>query len=164
MVIERWPTVAGVMLLLCVGSPALADPPSAAGTWQQIDDKTGGVGALVAIREEGGAWNGYIIKIFPDPGDPPNPICDNCKGAQRGRPVLGMRLIEGLHRNGAVYDGGTITDPSSGTAYNVSLTVSPDGNRLDVHGYVGVALLGRTQVWTRLGPARRGARTRAPRT
>ena len=114
MVAERLRIIALSMLIIA-GSvhAALGEPGSAAGTWQQIDDKTGGVGALIAIREEGGVWNGYI------------------------------------------------TDPSNGTDYNVTLTVSADGNQLDVHGFVGVALLGRSQVWTRLGQTKR--RTRSPR-
>lgn len=159
---ERWRGMAAAIVLLCTGgAAAVAEPLSAAGTWQQIDEKTGSVGALVVIRDEGGRWNGYITKIYPDPDDPPNPVCENCKGSLRGRPILGLRLIQGLHRNGAVYEGGTIVDPRSGTEYNVALTVSPDGSRLNVHGYVGVALLGRTQVWTRLAGTKRGGRGRS---
>lgn len=121
MAARHWRILAAGMLLLAGRCPAAFAEPlsaagtSAAGTWQQIDDKTGGVGALIVIREEGGRWNGYITKIYPDPGDPPNPVCSNCRGSLKDRPVLGMQLMRGLHRNGAVYDGGTIVDPTDGT-------------------------------------------------
>lgn len=143
-------------VLLGGAAPALAEP-TAAGTWNQVDDKTGGVGALVSIRQEGASWSGYIVKIFPDPSDPPNPVCSACKGALKGKPVVGLKLMHDLTRNGNTYSGGTIVDPQDGTEYNVTLTLSPDGGRLTVRGYVGIEALGRSQVWTRAARGKRGA-------
>ena len=40
-------------------------------------------------------------------------------------------------------------DPKTGKTYKVKLTLSNAGQKLDVHGYIGFALLGRSQVWER---------------
>jgi uncharacterized protein (DUF2147 family) len=55
-------------------------------------------------------------------------------------------------RSGAplAYRGGSILDPNTGNIYQARLTVSPDGNSVTVRGFLGLALLGRTQVWRRV--------------
>ncbi|MEO7071478.1 MAG: DUF2147 domain-containing protein, partial [Rhodanobacter sp.] len=67
----------------------------------------------------------------------------------KDKPIEGMTFMWGLTRNGNVWDGGKIVDPKSGKEYKVKLTLTNGGNSLDVHGYVGFALLGRTQTWQR---------------
>jgi len=70
----------------------------------------------------------------------------------RTRPLLGMNIIDGF-----VYDGesewneGTIYDPRNGKKYNCKMTLT-DENTLDVRGYVGLPLFGRTAIWTRTRP------------
>src|SRR5262249_3456068 len=73
-----------------------------------------------------------------------------CEGADRGKPVLGLTLIKGMHRNGTSYEGGTIMDPRDGTLYRALMQLSPDGQQLEVRGYVGISLFGRSQTWRRL--------------
>jgi len=58
----------------------------------------------------------------------------------------------GLKGAGRQYDGGRILDPENGKIYRVKLSLSEDGQRLDVRGYVGFSLLGRTQRWVRAEP------------
>ena len=59
-----------------------------------------------------------------------------------------MTILWGMHRDGDDWSGGEILDPEQGSVYRASLHVDRDG-RLDVRGYIGVSLLGRTQVWER---------------
>ena len=64
--------------------------------------------------------------------------------------MLGLTIVKGMKRNGNKYDGGTILDPRDGTVYHALMELSADGLELSVRGYLGIPLLGQTQVWTRL--------------
>ena len=63
---------------------------------------------------------------------------------------MGLTLIKGMRRNGLSYENGTVRDPRDGSVYRASMTVSPDGKKLEMRGYVGISLFGRSQVWNRL--------------
>jgi uncharacterized protein (DUF2147 family) len=127
-----------------------ASAQTVSGVWQQIDPDSGKVGALVTFAESGGIYRGTFSKLFLDPGDDPNPICHKCPGAQRGKPLLGLTFIDGMKRSGLAYEGGTILDPESGTLYSANMRLSRDGNSLTVRGYIGIPLLGQSQVWRRV--------------
>lgn len=74
---------------------------------------------------------------------------NNPDPALRGRPIIGMDLISGFSRKSeTVWDGGTIYDPRDGKTYQCKMTLQEDGT-LKVRGYVGLALFGKTVVWTR---------------
>jgi uncharacterized protein (DUF2147 family) len=71
----------------------------------------------------------------------------------RDRSVSGLQILGGLARistNAPVWKGGTIYDPGSGNTYRASLTVL-DENRLELRGYIGIPLIGRTARWFRVG-------------
>ena len=76
--------------------------------------------------------------------------CDKCEGSERGAPVLGLALIKGMQRKGLAYESGTIMDPRDGSVYRALMSLSPDGKKLEVRGYLGISLFGRSQVWNRL--------------
>jgi uncharacterized protein (DUF2147 family) len=128
---------------------AAALAQSAVGTWRQLDDKTGEVRSLVTITEDEGVVTGRITKVFPRPGEDPDPVCDKCSGDKHGQSILGMVFIEGMKQSGLEYHDGTILDPESGKVYRANMRLSPDGNTLTVRGFVGISLFGRGQTWTR---------------
>ncbi len=123
--------------------------PTAAGVWQQVGDD-GKVGALVTISEEGGVYVGRLTQLFPEPGEDPNPICTECPGEKRNRPILGLVFIEGMKQSGLDYEDGTILDPETGKVYHATMHLSPDGTRLTVRGYIGLEIFGKSQTWTRV--------------
>lgn len=140
----------GVSFISVAAIAAGAPPTTASGVWQQIDDETGVIGALITISEHNGRYEGRITKLFLKPGDPVNPICSACSGDRKDKPYLGLQIIDNLERHGLEYDGGTILNPQDGAEYSVTLALSPDGQTLTVRGYIGISLLGRSQEWKRL--------------
>lgn len=128
---------------------ATANALTAAGVWQQVDD-TGKVGAFVTVTEEGGVFVGRLSRLFLDPGDNPNPICSQCTGDKLNQPLLGLVFIEGMQQSGLEYDGGRILDPETGKVYSASMSLSPDGAKLTVRGYLGLPIFGRSQTWIRV--------------
>lgn len=137
-------------VVLAAGLPVRAADPTAVGLWEHIDENTGKPGGWFKIVEKNGIYEGTFAKIFHKPGDDPNWVCSKCEGAEKGAPVLGLALIKGMKRNGLAYESGTIMDPRDGTVYRALMNLSPDGQKLEVRGYLGFALFGKSQVWTRL--------------
>jgi uncharacterized protein (DUF2147 family) len=120
------------------------------GLWKTIDDATGKPRSHVRIEEVNGELQGAVEKIFPFPGDDPENLCDKCKGERKDKPVVGMTILWGLKNDGGVWKGGEILDPDNGKTYRCKMAVSDDGRELDVRGYIGISLIGRTQTWLRV--------------
>lgn len=93
------------------------------------------------------------IQALDEPTDEegkPKTDGNNPDPALRERPIIGMDLISGFSRKSeTVWDGGTIYDPRDGKTYQCRMTLQKDGT-LKVRGYVGLALFGKTVVWTRV--------------
>ena len=124
-------------------------PDPLPGLWEQVDEKTGKVQALVRIVERpGGRYQGFVEKLFIAPGEDPNPRCEDCTDERKNQPVLGMRIISDLKRSGTDSFGeGEILDPDSGDTYRLKITIMDGGKKLDVRGFIGISLFGRSQIW-----------------
>jgi uncharacterized protein (DUF2147 family) len=131
---------------------APAPDQTVAGFWQQVDNQ-GHVGAWFYFTEVNGLYQGRLVKMFkPPPGvqTPLVTVCTKCGGNQKDAPMLGLTIVNGMRRDGRKYDDGTILDPRDGNVYHAQMELSPDGQKLSVRGYLGIPLLGQTQVWNRL--------------
>ena len=137
------------LALLTAALPAFADPASPVGLWKNIDDKTGKPKAEIRISETNGVLQGRIEKLFRPADQDQNPICDKCDGADKGKPILGLSIINGMRKDGDEYNGGTILDPENGKVYKSKMKLEDGGRKLDVRGYIGVPMLGRSQTWVR---------------
>lgn len=135
---------------LCLAGTSALAQPSPAGLWKTIDDDGKTERSHVRIAEAGGVLSGRIEKI----ADPTrqDARCKDCEGARKDQPVLGMTIIEGVKRASGAdhWDSGTILDPNNGKTYKVRMTLKDGGRVLEVRGYVGMPLLGRTQTWQRV--------------
>lgn len=128
---------------------AWADSSSPVGLWKNIDDQTGKPKALIRITETNGELRGKIEKLFRGPNENPNPKCDKCEGDLKDQPIIGMTILTGMKQNGDEYNGGRILDPGNGKAYKSNMTLTDGGKKLNVRGYIGMPILGRTQIWIR---------------
>lgn len=124
-------------------TPAFAAENTPVGTWTTIDDATGKPKSIVQITESGGKLEGKVLEVLQSEQGP-HPVCKACDGERKDQPVEGMVIIWGVEKDGDVWDGGKILDPKNGKTYKVKLTPMENGNKLDVHGYIGFALLGRS--------------------
>ena len=130
--------------------PLHAADPTAVGLWEQVDENSNKPESWFKITERNGMYEGNLVKIFFKPGEDENWVCSKCEGSEKGAPVLGLTLIKGMKRNGMSYEEGTIMDPRDGSVYRALMKLSPDGQKLEVRGYLGISLFGRSQVWNRL--------------
>jgi|SRR5271154_6061814 uncharacterized protein (DUF2147 family) len=122
---------------------------SPVGRWRTIDDATGKAKSIVTIWEENGKLYGRVQNLVnPDPKDP-NPRCEDCTGDQKNKPVIGLRILWDLQKDGDGWSGGTILDPANGKTYRCLLQLEDGGTKLKVRGFIGISLLGRTQYWQR---------------
>jgi uncharacterized protein (DUF2147 family) len=60
-----------------------------------------------------------------------------------------MVFMNGLKKDGSEYTGGEILDPDNGKVYRSKMELTDAGKKLKVRGYIGVPMLGRSQVWVR---------------
>lgn len=134
--------------LMAVSAMAMAQN-TPVGSWTTIDDETGKPKSVVEIYEaRDGTLAGRVDEILQsDRG--PNPVCDKCTGANKGKPVKGMVILWGVKQKGNTWEGGKILDPASGKVYSVKVTPTEGGSKLEVRGFMGFSLLGRTQTWVR---------------
>ncbi len=116
------------------------------GMWKSIDDETGDAKSVVKIYKGGdGKYYGKIDKLFRKTGEDQNPKCTECTGNKKNKPIIGMIIITGMEKDGSKYTGGKILDPATGSVY--SCKIWRDGKNLQVRGYMGLSMFGRSQTW-----------------
>jgi uncharacterized protein (DUF2147 family) len=139
-------------LALAAGAAAAwADTASPVGLWKTIDDATKKEKSLVRVTESGGVLTGRVEKLLDT--DKPDPICDQCTDERKDKPVLGLTILRNVKASAddrELWEGGDILDPANGKLYKVRLKPVQGGKALEVRGYVGMPLLGRTQTWIRV--------------
>lgn len=125
----------------------LAESDKIIGVWEVGSGK-----ARVKVTKYGDKYGGKIVWLkeptYPDGTkkvDKNNP--DETK---RTTPLLGYNNLLGFSYKGkSEYDGGTIYDPENGSVYNCNISLKDD-NTMEVRGYIGVSLFGRTDTWKRV--------------
>nr|WP_297355985.1 DUF2147 domain-containing protein [uncultured Caldimonas sp.] len=136
--------------LLAAGTAFAQSTP--VGLWKTIDDETKKEKSLVRVTESDGVVTGRIEKLL-DPATKPDAVCEKCSDERKDQPIVGLQIIRNVKKNAddpAMWDGGRILDPNNGKDYRVRLKPIEGGKKLEVRGYIGAPLLGRTQVWQRV--------------
>lgn len=122
------------------------------GYWKTIDDVTGKPKSIVQIwKTENNILMGRVIKVFAKNDMDTVPIlCKQCKGERHNQPIVGMVILSGLKLQEHQWGQGQIMDPENGKTYRCAMHTLEQGKKLNVRGYIGLPLLGRSQVWERV--------------
>ncbi|WP_420318403.1 DUF2147 domain-containing protein [Ekhidna sp.] len=133
-------TIVFILIAFCVDAQS-----SIVGKWKTIDDETGKPRSVVEIYENNGRFYGKIIQLFRDPGEDPDPICEECEDDRKGEKIIGMEIISDMKydKGDNEYRKGEILDPENGNIYDCKLWIE-DGT-LKVRGYL--LFFYRTQTW-----------------
>lgn len=138
---------ATAVLALSSASVWASDGP--VGRWKTIDDETGRAKSIVEIyKTDSGTLEAKVLEVL-ESEQGPNPICKACKGERKNKPIEGMVIAWGLKQKGDAWVGGRIINPANGKEYSARMTPIDGGTRLEVRGFMGFSLLGKTQVWVR---------------
>lgn len=121
------------------------------GKWKTIDDRTGYSRADVEIsKKPDGSYEGVIVATRNIPGTEKMVICSNCPGHLKNKPFLGLPFIWGFKQNPdnpREFNSGRVLDPIGGKIYKGKARLSTSGKHLNLRGYVGVSVIGRSVTW-----------------
>jgi uncharacterized protein (DUF2147 family) len=137
-------------IALCILTPlAAGEPLPIDGRWVTFDDETKQKRSVVEIVSDGRRATGRIVELFGKPGEDPDPVCENCPGADRGRRIRGLAILSiEADAQGGSYRG-TVLDPEEGRVYRCVATLLPGGKGLQLRGYAGIEFFGRNETWIR---------------
>lgn len=109
--------------------------------------------AKVKIFHRGAAYFGKVVWLKEPNNEKGEPKLDreNPEEKLRSRPIMGLEMLRDfVYDEDFVWEDGEIYDPKNGKTYSCKMTLSSDRRTLEVRGYIGISLIGRTQVWTRV--------------
>lgn len=149
-----------IFLCVCLFSFALisyAQQTTPVGFWKQVSDQAGMQGqvrSIIKISQVNEQLIGTIVKTYTVNGIKPETYCKDCPDDFKNKPIIGLKILWGMQQvDSNSWEDGKILDPKSGNIYSCRLTLLNEGTQLKVRGYIGISLLGRTQVWQRMTPA-----------
>lgn len=134
---------------------ALAAQPAGGvlGNWQTP------LGSIIRIDRCGANLCLWIVSLSPSA--PSKTDIDNPNAALRGRALCGLQIGSGfVLRDPSHAADGSLYDPKSGKTYRGAITA--EGDKLELRGYVGIPLFGRSETWTRTAPPASPCATSAP--
>lgn len=136
------------LCLIILPSLCLANfkPDDVLGIWYTKDNK-----AKIEIFKTNNKYHGKIIWLKnPNyPNGKQKIDRENPDEKLRSRPVVGIVNLEGFVFDEDEYEDGTIYDPNNGKTYSCYMKLT-GMNTLEVRGYIGISLIGRTEVWNRV--------------
>jgi uncharacterized protein (DUF2147 family) len=135
-----------LLMLMLFTSAAWAQSLSPIGTWTNEEGK-----AKFEIYKCGEKLCGKIVSLKePLRNGKPKLDDNNPDKKLRSKPLIGMRFMDGFEYDGHnKWDDGTIYDPESGKTYSCYMKMTGK-DKMEVKGYIGISLIGRTQYWTRV--------------
>jgi uncharacterized protein (DUF2147 family) len=139
-------------LLFLFGFHALAiDYSTPLGYWNILDSVTKAPSALVLVyKNTDGTLAGKVLHIYKFSKKEPNGICTMCDGHLKNQTMINMNIVGGLKLiKPMLWGEGYILDPDDGKIYSLQITLSKDGQYLNLRGYIFKPTFGKTQQWRR---------------
>jgi hypothetical protein len=120
------------------------------GVWKTYSDQTGMAESLIRIDHVDGQLRGVVLEIFAPPAPSAQPLCEECVGELKNQPVVGLSILRATPEPNGQQARGEILNPEDGRIYQCLLRPIDGGKALEVRGYIGLPLFGRTQRWVRV--------------
>lgn len=132
-------------LLFFIALSGYSQTAKIVGKWKTIDDADGTAKSVVYIfKATNGKYYGKIDLLFKND----NPLCTECKGADKDKPMLGLLVIKSMVEKDDKLTGGTITDPVTGKIYKCNISLDTRTGNLNVRGSLDKnGWIGRSQTW-----------------
>lgn len=134
-------------ILFATGTARATEVDSPVGRWQTFDERTHKPRGVIRLFEANGKLHGRIEH------DGDRSLCHACSDERKDQPLNGLVIIRNMQRSAAdplAWEGGDVLDPETGKTYRLKMHLDGSGASLVVHGYIGVALIGRSQTWSRM--------------
>lgn len=136
-----------LFLLALFALPLALLAQSPVGTWTNEAKE-----AQFEIFEQGGKLYGKIVSL-KEPNDKdgkPKTDVNNPSEAQKSKPLVGLVFLKGFTDAGSGrWENGSIYDPKNGKTYKSYMQMT-GANKIEVRGFIGFSMLGRSQNWTRI--------------
>ena len=135
-----------LFFMISIVSKASLGPDDVVGTWLNATGK-----GHIQIFKQGNAYYGKLVwlKEPNDEAGKPKTDKNNPDDQLKTKPILGLQILKGFQFDKDEWNGGKIYDPQNGKEYKCYLKMK-DANTLLVRGYIGIAMVGRTETWTRI--------------
>ena len=126
----------------------IQDADKLIGVWKPSNGRS-----MVKIEKIGNKYYGRVVWLLEPNDEKGNPRTDinNPDESLRSTPLKGYRLLKDFvyDTEEKIWTDGTIYDPNNGSTYDCTIELKDD-NTIEVRGYIGAAVFGRTDVWTRM--------------
>ncbi|WP_199117468.1 DUF2147 domain-containing protein [Pedobacter sp. ASV28] len=135
-----------ILLLLCASVVFAQKKDDILGKWLNPSGE-----GQIEIYKKGEKYFGKLVWI-KEPNDDQGKAKTDVKNPDedlRSKPILGLEILKNFVFDKDKWVDGSIYDPKSGKNYSCKLTLK-DSQQLSIRGYIGVSLLGRTEVWKRI--------------
>ena len=118
-------------LSLLLTTALAADLTSPVGKWRTIDDKSGKPKSIVQITEDKGVLTGKIVELLEGATEK---TCSKCEGDLKDKPLVGMKILWDLKKEGNEWADGKIFNPADGGTYTSKAKLTEGGKTLEVTG------------------------------
>jgi len=142
-----------MFFILCIASitsfygQEITKPDDILGTWSSNLEK-----GHVEIFRQGDHYFGKIVWLKKPTYEDGTAKLDkkNPDKSSHLQPLMGLCVLKNLVFVKDHWETGTIYDPESGKTYSCRISIKD--NTMELRGYIGISMIGRTQSWTRLTP------------
>ena len=133
-----------LFLITTLFPPFLMEQDITRGVWFNEEKE-----AKIRFYEQDGKLYGKIVWL-KEPKSQTMTDTNNPRPELRGRPLIGLVILKGFEKDGKNWKNGDIYDPKSGKTYSSTIKWAGE-NQLNIRGYIGVSLMGKTTTFTRAG-------------
>ena len=138
----------GLIFILMFTLPVFSQNRDAVlGKWLNVSGE-----GQIMIYKKGNEYFGKLVWLKSPNDEKGNPKLDikNPEISLITRPVLGLEILKNFSYDGeGIWVDGSIYDPKTGKTYSCKMSME-SSEKLDIRGFVGFSILGKTETWTRV--------------